>query len=991
MSSSFFTKQDINKLVILLLLIAVLLISINCVNASDVDSAMPIESDAAINVNGINVDMNIYTVNVVDDLDLNEAGVGINPTDSGSNLNTLSKNEISVGDSNSNSDIYVEDLPDDYQINGNATVTNESYLVIDNNTYEITTNGSGHFVINDGSNKINYYVYDVNNESDLKYISNYIADLRNKDDIVIINFAQNIVCTGSESNVFFISSRKVMIFGNGYTIYSKNHHQFITLDLMSEVEINDLVLSGFNNVIDNYGTLYLDNVSFVNNTGDIINSYGTLQAVLCDFNNNKVINGAIVPHDSVVSLTNCSFDKNVLNKDNSVCVDLYVNDGSTVNVYLIDGFDKKPITKCYNEGHVTFRNTTDSTVSNITVDSISGQDIISIANQVYQNSGKTDIIIVNLCNGTNYNINIEDDSALFHPRKGILIINGNGATVNINDFDDGDEKHFLICDENVTVMIYNMTIKHFNNAIINYGNVILNNVTLDSNKVNYWYTEDRGGAIKNYATLSCIDCNFTNNYAKYGGAIYTIGQNSKVNLTNCFFRGNKAYGGNDYGHSVYMAEGAELYVYNLGNFSSDINIDHDDAFNRIFKRNSLDPIVREFVVNDSNSLHKAVSAIWDDNFASDVFIVNVSGTIGINPWSSFLFHPRYGKLIINGYNSTIYVYNAQDDDEYHFAYVEPWGQMEIYGLRIAGFNGAIYNYGYTYLEGVNFLNNKVDYWFEEDACGAIYNYGFLYCTGCSFIDNEGDDCNVAFNGAGAISYFINCSFSECGEGIVNILNFDGGKSVIIDSDSNKNVFIGTDESIGFWDGFLCHLSTFGISAVIGMGIAMFVPGGAGVIAAILAGGFIGGGAELAVTIAIAEHNHNFDMSLFDYAPVYFIGHALNAYMMFEAIAKATVLEPMVEEPVTDIYEFNSNTLSGWKQVIFADGDTRVVISLESLTEDSMITSDPYINSFLYDIRNVLADNIKNIKSFCYLHTSTHIDLCIWDSFGTRFFISRVLV
>lgn len=136
-------------------------------------------------------------------------------------------------------------------------------------------------------------------------------------------------------------------------------------------------------------------------------------------------------------------------------------------------------------------------------------------------------------------------------------INGNGHTVKVSNPKDNDEKHFLTCGSESNVFIKNLNLSGFNNAIINKGILDLKNVTFDSNRLDYWIFEDYGGAIRNKGgELSCTNCNFIGNVAKYGGAIY-LDKNTQAEINDCYFIGNYGY---SQGNDIYHGRNAKVYI-----------------------------------------------------------------------------------------------------------------------------------------------------------------------------------------------------------------------------------------------------------------------------------------------------------------------------------------------------------------------------------------------------------------------------------------------
>lgn len=142
----------------------------------------------------------------------------------------------------------------------------------------------------------------------------------------------------------------------------------------------------------------------------------------------------------------------------------------------------------------------------------------------------------------------------------VINIIGNGAKIKASS-GDRDENKWIDCESDHVYIINDLTVEGFNNAIVNRGGCfILNNVHMNHNRMDYIRDRDDGAAILNIAgVVICNNCTFTNNYAKYGGAIYNQGF---LNLTNCIFKGNTGYGEGDdvlnVGDGIVYVNGAEI-------------------------------------------------------------------------------------------------------------------------------------------------------------------------------------------------------------------------------------------------------------------------------------------------------------------------------------------------------------------------------------------------------------------------------------------------
>ncbi len=404
-------------------------------------------------------------------------------------------------------------------------------------------------------------------------------------------------------------------------------------------------------------------------------------------------------------------------------------------------------------------------------------------------------IIINIIN--NINITHEGSVLDFGCKNKTLVIFGNGFNISVRKPDLRCENHFLNCDDSSMVLMCDIVVSGFNTALITYGKCILENVTFESNRLNYWIHEDYGGAIKNFGDLECYNCSFVNNLAKYGGAIYSNDTFSNVKLSDCIFKKNTAYGGDEKGNDVFVGGDELVSVYNLNKEStsfSSIQFGYDDSPPIFINRTSYDPIVREYVVNDKYSLKNASTDMWHSYGDVDIFVVNVTKDVDFTAWDKNMhaFHPHYGLLIINGNGYKIHLQGAKEDEEYHFAYVNKTSLL-VNGLSISGFNCAVMNYGICEFCNCCFLNNHVKYsFFSGDEAGAINNHGLLYCTNCTFQGNKGNLAGVIYSANHAIVNLNNCFFIDnipckCAEG-ADLYNYNYATYIIdgleISKDSN---------------------------------------------------------------------------------------------------------------------------------------------------------------------------------------------------------------
>ena len=106
--------------------------------------------------------------------------------------------------------------------------------------------------------------------------------------------------------------------------------------------------------------------------------------------------------------------------------------------------------------------------------------------------------------------------------------------------------------------ITDITLQGFNTAIVNNGYLTAEKCCFKENKLDYWFCEDCGGAIKNYGYVDIKDNSFIGNYAKYGEAIWSDSGSSLI-LHDNEFEGNTAYAWFDGGNEIWVASDLKEY------------------------------------------------------------------------------------------------------------------------------------------------------------------------------------------------------------------------------------------------------------------------------------------------------------------------------------------------------------------------------------------------------------------------------------------------
>ena len=380
-----------------------------------------------------------------------------------------------------------------------------------------------------------------------------------------------------DSYLFTVKSKPVVVNGNGATIkltgnsISDDVH-FAYIPEHGSLTLINLTISGFNTAFHNYGTLILINCTFDNNKihhkimdwdyGGVMKNHGEVFCYNSTFSNNAANLGGVYYSESAESsavFSNCTFTNNLI-KSNLVWNNnnenvFHIKEG-IVKLVHCTGVSTANI-RTDKEGKAFFRASLNNSVYTITVDSM--VSLMKLSALVKENT-EYDIFNVTFAKGE-YGV-FPNSEVLFNMEYGLMVINGGGAKVFVQNAHDSDETQFLKTSSISNVHINNLTIEGFNIAIENNGKLKIMNSHLNNNKVDYKFKSDYGGAIVNGGLLSILNTTFSNNTAKYGGAVYNTGASKFID---CSFENNNGYS-DDKKIDIYNKEGSvEIIVVNSGN------------------------------------------------------------------------------------------------------------------------------------------------------------------------------------------------------------------------------------------------------------------------------------------------------------------------------------------------------------------------------------------------------------------------------------------
>ncbi|MBQ2831560.1 right-handed parallel beta-helix repeat-containing protein [Methanobrevibacter sp.] len=336
-----------------------------------------------------------------------------------------------------------------------------------------------------------------------------------------------------------VNSKPVVINGNGATIKMTGNdvnddYHFAYIPKYGSLTLINLTLSGFNTAIENYGTFIAINCTFTDNVnhhiikdgdyGGAIRNYGTVLCSDCIFKNNGANQGGAYYGFGISSnalFSNCQFIGNVIKSNlvwkNNNRNDLDIQNLAVVKLVNSKGYSSSTI-NTEKGGMYVVRKSLNDTVYNIVVDNLAS---LMKASKIVNGNTKYDIINITFVKGE-YGV-IPNSQSLFKADYGLLLINGEGSKVFVQNPHDDDTTQFLTVASRGNVRINGLTIEGFNIAIENSGKLQVINSIFNKNKADYKFKADYGGAIVNKGMLTVSNSTFTNNYAKYGGAIYTSG------------------------------------------------------------------------------------------------------------------------------------------------------------------------------------------------------------------------------------------------------------------------------------------------------------------------------------------------------------------------------------------------------------------------------------------------------------------------------------
>ncbi|MDO5848694.1 MAG: Ig-like domain repeat protein [Methanobrevibacter sp.] len=331
-------------------------------------------------------------------------------------------------------------------------------------------------------------------------------------------------------------SKDIVINGNGKTIDGNGKGPIFTIDKGATVTINDITFINGNGdcggAIANYGTLFLNNCKFLNNTatskGGAVYNNGILTVSNSEFiNSTATYYGGAISNDGILDVDKSVFKGNNITYRVSAGLtgDAYAAGAAIFNsnVTSIRNSEIRDNAEDYINGHIMYGAVSSSgnlTVVNTRFDNNYGRYGGAIAAFDYKkSSAKVEIV----------NCTFENNTSIY---GGAAYVNGPTAVI-------------IGC---------NFT----GNKGTGKGDVSPNN--------------NNGGALAVFGGSSALisDCRFISNSAHYGGAI-SIGENNGITINNCIFQYNNATKSGGAIEISSTATAGYSNVVNINNSTFDVN------------------------------------------------------------------------------------------------------------------------------------------------------------------------------------------------------------------------------------------------------------------------------------------------------------------------------------------------------------------------------------------------------------------------------------
>lgn len=408
-----------------------------------------------------------------------------------------------------------------------------------------------------------------------------------------------------------------------------------------------------------------------------------------------------------------------------------------------------------------------------------------------------DIIMVEFKDNLNLEIDPWDDELINTKNVKNLIINGHDATISIRNPQINNIKHFLKVNSDTLATVNNIRLKGFNSAILNYGKCQLTKVDFDEDIIDFRYEPksmspmmyipdysdyvnhkdeyDYGGAIRNFGTLNCLNCSFTNNIAQLGGAVYNE-KGTQSAFINCYFKGNQIYKNADpspFRKPTYYYDNEDMYPREIRlpeeGFDCHNNYDiYTCDLASCFVFNDNDEIYIAEINNtaDLNNFFSNIKSIKYMKYCIMNFLPNT--TYNIDSDFEGMNYRNIENLIINGNGAIINVKNPINNKDCTFLHLHRKASCLVKDLTFIGFNQAFINQGTLNIMNSTFKNSYCYYMIKNDYGCSIYNdEGLVYLSDTRFENGYAKLGGAVYNERGIV-ICNRCDFTA------NVVYSDGG-------------------------------------------------------------------------------------------------------------------------------------------------------------------------------------------------------------------------